>query len=220
MNKIEVIIYGINHQAQQLKVLLEKEGETDVIGFVVDRPYKNCNNLLGLPVFEFEMLEDIFPPDNVQIVLSFGYKNMVQNRMEKFIGCKGKGYTLYTYVSKYALVYTNEIGEGSIVYPKCFLAPHSKIGKGCFLENGVSVAHDTVLGDFVFCAPGANICGDIKIENNCFIGASSTVAGAITLGRRTLVAAGAVCLKSTDESTICFPGKPVYFVDRIPENFI
>lgn len=216
----KVIIYGINHQAQQLKALLEVEAETQVCGFTVDKAYKKSDMLLGLPVCEFEKVETLYPPAEFEIVLSFGYKNMIKNRAEKYKACKNKGYALYTYISKHALVYTEDVGEGSIIYPGCFIAPFTKIGKGCFLENSCSVAHHTVVGDFVFCGPGANICGDVTVSEYCFLGAGSVVAGPIHLGRRTLVAAGAVCLKDTPEGTVCFPSKSVYVNDREPEEWI
>ena len=216
----KVIIYGINHQAQQLKVLLEHDGQVEVCAFVVDEDYKKSDSLLGIPVYDFETIELNFSPKKYQVVLSFGYKNMVKNREQKYYACKNKGYTLYTYLSKDACIYSDAIGEGTIVYPNCYIAPHTRIGKGCFLENGVSIAHDSKLDDFIFCAPRVNICGDNVIQSNCFLGAGCIVAGDITLQKRSLVAAGAVCLRDALEGTICFQPKTVYTRDKIPEDLI
>lgn len=220
MGKAKVLIYGISHQAQQLKVLLDHDGQAEVCAFLVDKDYRKEDVLLGIPVHDFESIELDFSPEYYQIVLSFGYKNMVKNRQQKYLECKKKGYTLYTYLSKDAYIYSKSIGEGTIVYPNCFIAPHVHIGKGCFLENSVSIAHDSKLDDFIFCAAKANICGDNIIESNCFLGAGCIVAGAVTLKKRTLVAAGAVCLKNTSEGTVCFPPKTVYMCDMIPEDLI
>ncbi len=220
MNKKKVIIYGVNHQAQQLKILLEEEGEAEVCAFTVDKEYRKEDILLGLPVYEFENIEKLFSPEKFEIVLSFGYRNMIKNREEKFYCCKKKGYTLYTYISKRALVYTSDIGEGSLIYPECFIAPFTRIGRGCFLENGTSIAHHSILDGFIFCAPRTNVCGDVTIESNCFLGAGCIVAGGANLKRRTLVAAGAVLLKDTVEAEICFPQKTVKIADKIPERYI
>lgn len=220
MSKKKVIIYGVSHQAKQLKAYLEEEGAAEVCAFTVDREYKKEDRLLGLPVYEFEGIECLFPPEGFEVVLSFGYRNMIKNREEKFHQCKRKGYTIYTYISKNALVYTRDIGEGSLIYPACFIAPFTRIGKGCFLENGTSIAHDTILDNFVFCAPRANICGDVMIESNCFLGAGCVVAGIAHLKKRTLVSAGAVLLKDTEEAEICFPQKSVILGDKTPENYI
>lgn len=216
----KLIIYGINHQAEQLYIYLQQREDVKVDAFIVDQDYKKKDSLLGLPVSVFEEATRLYPPDEYQIVLSFGYKNMVKNRQQKFELCKNKGYTIYTFVSEDAKVYSGEVGEGSIIYPNAFVAPFVKIGKGCFLENSVSVAHHSVVGDFCFLAPRATVCGDTKIGTNCFLGANCTVAGSLHLSSRTLVSAGAFLKRNTDEGSVCFPGKSTVLNNRIPEDFI
>ena len=218
--KPKVIIYGISHQAQQLKYLLEAENAADICAFVVDAEYNTTNEILGLPVYNFEGIEQFFPPDMYMIVLSFGYRNMVKNRQEKFMACKEKGYQLYTYISNKATVLTEQIGEGSLVYPMCFIAPFVSLGKGNFLENGTSIAHHTEIKDFCFFAPNTSICGDVKIESNCFFGSNCTVAGSAHIEERTLVAAGAVLLKSTRNGAICFAPRSYLTTKKEPEKYI
>lgn len=218
--KPKVLIYGINHQAEQLFRLLNQDKTAKVCGFVVDEGYKKFEYLHGLKVYEFsEMLKD-FSPSKYQIVLSFGYKNMVKNRQEKYEKCKKYGYGIFTYVSKNAIVYSDEIGEGSIIYPYVYLAPFTRIGKGCFLENGASIAHHSCCDDFVFVAPNAVICGDTHIESNCFIGSNAVVTNSIVLKSRTMVAAGAKLSKSTDSGTVCFPAKVCVNRTEAPEKYI
>ena len=216
----KVIIYGINHQAQQLKCFLEFEQQAEVCAFVVDAAYKKGDELLGLPVYEFENVEQIFSPKEYQILLSFGYRNMVKNREDKYFLCKEKGYQLFTYISKDAIVYSVEIGEGSLIYPRCFLEPFTKIGKGVFVDAGVFIGHNTVVEDFCFFAPNATVCGDIHIESNCFLGANCTVANQGVVRSRTLVAAGAVLTKEVDEGTICLAAKAITTHQFFPEDFI
>lgn len=218
--KQKVIIYGVSHQAQQLSVYLREDGLVDVCAFVVDSAYKKIDELLDLPVYDFESVSDRFPPEEYQIVLSFGYKNMVKNRQEKYNACKELGYTLYTYISKKSDVYSDEIGEGTIIYPHVFLAPFTKIGKGCFIENSVSVAHNTSIGDFCFLAPCAVVCGDNEIGSNCFLGTNSTINNALHVANRTLVAAGAVLSKDTTEGTICFAPRCSLDSETEPETLI
>lgn len=211
----KLVIYGINHQAQQLYSYILQEKGIKAEAFVVDRAYKEKDKLLGLPVYEFEDVVHRFPPSEYQILLSFGYKNMVKNRQEKFELCKKLGYTLYTFISEKAVVYTDNIGEGSIIYPNVFVAPFVKIGKGCFLENSVSVSHHSIIDDFCFLAPKATICGDVQIEANCFLGANS-----LHLANRTLVSAGAFLNRDTKEGNICFYGSKDIVCDYEPEKFI
>lgn len=216
----KVIIYGINQQAQQIKAYIEQENSAEISAFVVDAEYKTCEELLGLPVYTFEDAPNVFPPDEYEVVLSFGYRNMVKNREEKFYACKGLGYTLYTFISKKADIYTENIGEGCIIYPNVFLAPFTKIGRGVFLENGVSIAHHTQIGDFVFCAPCVVICGNVLIGANCFLGANCTVVNSLKISERTLVSAGARIAKDTEEGSICWHAKADTTTDLLPEEYI
>ena len=137
----QIIIYGINMQAQALCKMITQEQQAKVCAFVVDSAYKKTDELLGLPVYEAEKMKELFHPEQYKVCLSFGYKNMVRNREEKFRQCKQCGYTIYTFISKNAHVYTSDIGEGCNIYPGTTIMPFVKIGEGCFIEAGCTIAH-------------------------------------------------------------------------------
>lgn len=218
--KPRVLIYGTNHQAEQLFALLKKEKVAKVCGFIVDEGYKRSDYLLGKKVYEYNEMKRKFSNKKYQIILSFGYKNMVKNRQEKFEKCKNDGYKLFTYVSRNATVYAEKIGEGCIIYPHVYIAPFVNIGDGCFFEAGVTIAHHSKCGNFVFFAPNAVICGDTNIESNCFIGANAVVTNALVLKERTLVAAGAKVSHSTECGMMCFPAKTYIKQEGEPEEYI
>ena len=219
MEQKRVLIYGINQQAQQLFYLISEDKAAEIYGFVVDGGYKKEDVLLGKKVYEFLEIRKLFSPKEYQIVLSFGYKNMVKNREEKFLKCKENGYCMFTYISKKAIVYAETVGEGSIIYPGVFLAPFTKIGKGSFLENGVSIAHHSCCGDFCFFAPNAVVCGGTEIGSHCFLGANSVVTNGLKLSQRTLVSAGAKLSKDTAEGSVCFPARGKVTTEIVPEHF-
>lgn len=219
MEQDKVLIYGINQQAQQLFYLISEDRAAEICGFVVDEGYKKENRLLGKKVYEFPEMKKLFSAEEYQMVLSFGYKNMVKNREEKFLKCKKNGYHLFTYISKKATVYAEAVGEGSIIYPGVFLAPFTKVGEGCFLENGVSIAHHSCCGSFCFFAPNAVVCGGTEIGDYCFLGANSVVTNGLKLSKRTLVSAGAKLSKDTVEGSVCFPARGKITTERVPEEY-
>lgn len=197
----KILIYGINKQAQQLYYYLSMEGERQVTAFIVDRDYKKDEILLGLPVYCFEDIESIFPNDEYEILLSFGYKNMVRNRQEKHKLCKEKGYDIASFISKDAKVYTKQIGEGVIIYPNTVVAPFVSIGDGCFIEISCSIAHNTQVGEFNFFAPGVTISGDIKIGKNNFFGCGSVITAGVSIEDLVVVGAGVCVTKSLECNT-------------------
>lgn len=218
--KQKILIYGINQQAQQLYQLIKEENAAEICGFIVDEGYKKSEFLFGKRVYEFNKMLKKKSPQKYQIVLSFGYKNMVKNRQKKYNKCCAHGYSLFTYISKRAVVYTKNIGEGSIIYPNVFLGPFTSIGKGCFLENGVSIAHHSQCGDFVFFAPNGVVCGGTIIKDNCFVGANAVITNGLRIAERTLVSAGAKLSQSTETGTICFPAKGFLTQEKEPEVYI
>lgn len=206
-NRTPVIIYGINRQAQQLCHYLQSEQEVQLLGFMIDKEYKSCDTLLGRPVYESNLAFKKFSPSQTQILLSFGYVNMVRNRESFFWQCKERGYTLFTYISRDARVYTDQIGEGTIVYPGCVIAPFVTIGRGCFIGIGVTIEHHCVIDEFCFIATRAALCGEVHIGKNCFLGANCTVINTVSLAERTLVGAGAIVTKNTKTSDVLFPAR-------------
>ena len=195
----KIIIYGTNLQAQQLKAYIEEEWGQTIAGFVVDREYKKQEKLLDRPVVCFENILKIFPPEYYQIILSFGYKNMVRNRKEKYDRCKCLGYTVPSFISKNANVYTTHIGEGTIIYPGVTIGPYVKIGLGNFFEISTTIAHHTEIGDFNFFAPKVAVSGNVTIGDHCFFGISSVILNNICVADLSLIGAGVVLDCDTKE---------------------
>lgn len=186
-----IAIYGINQQAQVLHRLIEDEKCGGAVCYVVDKEYKKTDTLHKLPVLTFEEFIQQFSSDQCSICLSFGYKNMVKNREEKFYKCKEAGYEIYSFISKNANVYTASIGEGCIIYPGTTIMPFAEIGKGTFIESGVVIAHHTRIGSFNFIAPGAHFCGAVTTGKNCFIGGAAEIVNSVSLADGVFVGAGA-----------------------------
>ncbi len=188
----KLIIYGINQQAQQLKYFIENDQLGNIEAYTVDRDFKKIEFLDGIPVVCFEDILQLYNPNEYEIVLSFGYNKMMDVRKEKYELCKSKGYKIFTYVSKDAKVYTQSIGEGTIIYPNVVLSPNTIIGICNFFEVSVTIAHNTIIGNFNFFAPNATVSGNTNIGNNCFFGISSIVFNNLKISDYTLVGAGAI----------------------------
>ncbi|MDR3156983.1 MAG: acetyltransferase [Lactobacillales bacterium] len=194
-----ILIYGISQEAQQIKYYLDLEKQKKVVAFVVDRDYMKTKTLLGLPVIEFENITQVYPQDKYSIIISFGYKNMVRNRQKKFEQVRNLGYKILSFISNKAHVFTDEVGEGTIIFPGVVIEPFVRIGKGNFFESSVTIAHHSQIGNFNYFSPGATVCGDTNIKDNCFLGAGSVVGNSLTMEPLTCVGAGCTITKSTNE---------------------
>lgn len=215
----KIIIYGINQQAQQLYYYLNAELPGRAEAFTVDRDFFQEEMLLGKPVIPFEDVESKYPPTEYCILLSFGYKNMMRNREEKYWNCKKRGYEIVNFISKDAKVYTSDIGEGVIIYPNCVIAPFVKIGNGCFFETSCTIAHHSQIGKFNFFAPGVTTGGAVKIGNNCFFGISAVIASCRKINDMSVIGAGVTVTNDVETETVLRHVEALQ-LSRKPEKYI
>ena len=214
----KMLIYGINQQAQQICHYLLQEGYC-VEAFCVDKAYYRDAVLMGKPVVYFEGIREKYPPDMYDMILSFGYKNMVANRQEKYILCQKLGYHMPTFISRDAYVYTDAIGKGVIIYPNVVVEPFVKIGDGCFIESSCSIGHHSMIGNFNFFALGVTTGGGTIIENNCFFGLSSTIASGKKIADRSIIGAGVCVTTDIVQGTVLRHSEAVK-LSREPEYYI
>lgn len=186
---MKVIIAGINELSTVLHRSLKKEGIHEVCAFTVDKQYIKEDTIEGLPVIDFEELSSHYKMDEYEIALTLGYKKMNDVRKSFYGRCKEKGYRLFTYISPSAIVYSDDIGEGSLIYPGAYVGPYVKLGHANIVHMMVCISHHINIGDFNFFAGGSMIGGDVAIGSNCFIGMQNTIKNGISIGDRVLVGA-------------------------------
>lgn len=103
-----------------------------------------------------------------------------------------------------------ELGPGAVVFDRCTLTTHVRIGAHTHLNVGCAVQHDSVLGDAVQVSPGVFVNGDCRIGDAVFLGTGAIVTRGTTVGERARVGAGAVVLDDVA------PGSTVVGVPAAP----
>ena len=102
------------------------------------------------------------------------------------------------------------IGKNCRIGQNCSLGPEVKIGDGCKIQNNVSIYKGVELEDNVFCGPSA-VFTNVKtprtfidrskefnatlVKKGATIGANATILCGNTIGKYSLIAAGAVVIK-------------------------
>lgn len=209
----KIIIVGTSELSMCFFRSLKYEKEYEVVAFTVNKEYITNNDIEGIPVVPFEKLSQTLNMSECEIALTVGYKKMNDIREYFYNECKRQGYKILTYISPKATVYTDIIGEGTLIYPGTYIGPYCEIGIANIIHMQVCVSHHIKTGNFNFFAGGTMIGGDVEIGSNCFIGMDNTIRNGIQIGDRVLIGAKNFVSKSL-RSKFAFIGtesdKPLY----------
>lgn len=188
MDTKRVVILGVTMFSAEVCEILRRAG-TEVAGFTVDTEYLKEDKFCNLPVYPFESIGQYVDVKSVEFVLTIGYSGMNDHRESKYLRCKEMGYNVFTYVSDKAIVYTEKIGEGSLILPGSYVGPFCEIGKCTIIRPGTVLAHHDMIGDFNWLADGCTLGGGVRIDNHCFLGLGTTVRNEINLADYTFTGA-------------------------------
>lgn len=195
-----VVIFGLGSYARVAKIYLDNDSPYQVVAYTANAEYITEKSLLHTPIVPFEELLSSHPPDDYQLLIAMGARNMNNDRARIYQECKSMGYEFVTYVNSKAIQWGEvEVGENTFIFESNVLQPFVKIGNNTVLWSGNHIGHDVAIGDNVFIASHAVISGHVAIGNNCFIGVNATFVDGITIAPYTLVGAGAFITRNTEE---------------------
>ncbi len=195
--KSKIIIWGTSQYSLFLYQTLKRENCDEVVAFTLHKKFITSKEIESLPVIPFEDIDDYVDMNECKIALTIGYKKLNDNRKKIYDECKMKGYKLFTYISKNAMCYSDDIGEGAIILPGSYIGPYVKVGIACCIHIDVWLSHNITVGDFTYIAGGTMIGGTCIIGKNCFIGMSCTLKNGIHVGDRTFLGADSYLADNT-----------------------
>lgn len=193
----QYVIFGDSAFAERIHkyISLEKVGE--VLCFTNEESFIARNEINGLPVVAFERLPELYDIKDFELLICIGYAQMNQLREKIYHMCKNKGYKIGTWISKTALIYSEDIQEGNIIMPGTLIGPTCSIGKCNVIASRVCISHDSLIGNFNFISSAVTTGGFVNIGSNTFIGLNATIRDGITIEDYTLVGAASNILIST-----------------------
>jgi sugar O-acyltransferase (sialic acid O-acetyltransferase NeuD family) len=206
----DVVIFGLGELAQLAYYYLKNDSAYNVVGFTVDEQYRKQDTWLGLPVANFESVEDVYSPEETGMFVALGYNQLNKSRKQKCQAAKAKGFSLVSYLSSRAAICPNaKIGENCMIMENVTVQPFVTIGDGVILCNGAQIAHHTAIGDYCFIAASAVVGGLTAVAACCFVGMNATIRDKISVGEASLIGAGAIVLEDA-------PAGSAYLVEATP----
>jgi len=109
-------------------------------------------------------------------------------------------------ISKYA-----EIGIDCIICCNSFISTNTKIGSHISINPGCGIGHNTIINDYASIYWSVILSGNVCINEGCEIGSMADVLPKITVGKWSIIGAGAVVACDIPENctAVGVPAKPI-----------
>ncbi|MCS6961840.1 MAG: acetyltransferase [Deltaproteobacteria bacterium] len=205
-----VIVFGLRDIAELAWFYITRQSNDKVVAFTVHSSYKTCSEFCGLPVVEFENLEENFNAEEFLLFAPLSPRNMNRDREKVYLEGKKKGYRFYTFISPHATVLTSSIGENCFIFEDNTIQPFVEIGNNCIFWSGNHIGHHSKIEDHVFFSSHVVLSGHCHVCPYCYFGVNSTIRNHLTIAEGTCVAMAACITKNTEPWTIYIgvPAKP------------
>jgi sugar O-acyltransferase (sialic acid O-acetyltransferase NeuD family) len=210
----KLVLFGAGPFASLAWYSLVHDSPYEVTGFTVDGAYRDSDQLHGLPLADFETVEQRFDPADHAMLLPLSSKRMNGLRKERLETARAKGYRIASYVSSRAMIWPDlEVRENVIVFEGAIIQPFSSLGADTVIRSGCHVSHHALIGEHCFLAPRACLGGGVTVGARSFIGLNATVRDGVTIGEGCLIAAGAVVTADTQPGGL-YMGVPAKLAAR------
>lgn len=201
-----LVIFGTGDIARLAHRYFSRDSEHEVVAFTVDEAYRAADTFLDLPLVPFEGVERRYPPDGYGMFIALSYAQMNRLRAERYARAKQLGYVLPSYVSSHCTFLTDEpLGDNCFILEDNTVQPFVSIGSNVVLWSGNHIGHDSVIEDHCFVSSHVVISGHVRVGAYSFLGVNATLAHRVQVAPRTLVGAGAVIAKDTEEAAVYVP---------------
>lgn len=211
----KLIIFGKGAIAQIAKDYFTNDSNYDVTCFTLDKEYIDADHYEGLPMVPFSEIEKTFSPIEYDMFIALSYSQMNKLRERKYHEAKKKGYHLVSYISSKCTYLTKfKCGENCFILEDNTIQPYVQIGNNVILWSGNHIGHHSIIHDHCFVSSHVVVSGHCIIESNCFIGVNATIGHKIRIAKETLLGAGVVITKDTEDQRVYVASKPIMLEKR------
>lgn len=209
----DLVVIGAGNFGREVVQIIEDinqdKREWNFLGFIDETVEKHGTLINGIPVLgSFDWLEQRFAGP-VYAVCAIG------NTKDK--------YTLIKKASAYGVDFCNlihprakiskfvDMGVGCIICFNTFVSVNIKIGNHVSINPGCGIGHDTIIDDYSTLYWNVTLSGNVRINEGCEIGSNAVVIPKRTIGKWSILGAGAVVVRDLPENctAVGVPAKPI-----------
>lgn len=209
------IIFGTASFAEVVYFYLSKDSEYEVVAFSATADSQHQDRFCGLPVAQFETLQQSHPPDDHHLFVAVGYRQLNRVRERFCREAKTKGYKLLSYVCSKATHWgETNVGENVFIFEDNTIQPFCSIGDGTVLWSGNHIGHHASIGSYTFISSHVVVSGHCRIGSHCFLGVNATISEAVSVGDRNIIGPNALIQKDTESDAVYVSER----TEKFPKN--
>lgn len=196
--KMKCVIAGAREDghAKVVYEILSAMGIYDVVGFVDDDPSRNGRLIRDKPVLG--KLDDI-PHLITKFQIDGGIAAIGNNVQRRMLSDRLAGYGLELINAIHPTVHLDSdvrIGKGCYIGQGVIVVTGTVIGNAVNIHTGATIDHDNIIGDGANLSPGVHTAGRVNIGKDVFLGTGTVVIPDVVVGEGVIAGAGTVIINN------------------------
>ncbi|HSZ87278.1 MAG TPA: hypothetical protein VK787_14700 [Puia sp.] len=201
--KKDLIIFGIGKISEVVFYYATEECGFNVKAFCVDEKYKVDETFHGLPVLDFNNVQNEYSPAEYDMFVAIGYHDLNSVREIKCREAIEKGYKLVSVISPHARLPLNvTIGWNCFIMPPALIHPCVEIRNNIFIFSGAMVAHHSVIDDNCWLTSCCNVSGNVHVGANTFLAVNATIGHSVKIGKKCFLGANSLTVKDLEDEKV------------------
>jgi len=195
----KVVIFGNTNMSKMIFYDAAGRSDFEIACFTVDKDYMDCSEFMGLPLVDFAIVTDLYPPEEYDMLAVLSGYSRMRDKEKLYLRAKGKGYRMRNYISSRVDITPDvTMGDNNIILAMAHIGIGGIMGDNNMIRQNVYLGHDFVMGSNNVIGPGCTLGGNCVIKNTCYFGLGATVLDHMVIEEETLVGAGSVIIKNTE----------------------
>ncbi len=211
----KIVILGAGGFGREVKALIDqinKQKPTYLLEGFYDDDKNLPNKINGVPLLG-NLNTLLKRKENLSIALGIGVPKIKKKLVGKLKSSNNFSYPSLIHPSVIIGEDNINIEKGVIICAGNILTCDILIEKFVTLNLYCTTGHDTKINSFSSFMPSVNISGEVTIESCVYVGTGAKIINQLSIGKNTIVGAGAVVSKSLPANctAVGIPAKPIKF---------
>lgn len=200
--KEKIVIIGTSSTAYEVYEFIKGYDLYDVVGFAVDKQYKAMDVFCGLPVFELDILHEVYKKEDIKLFVAILWNRLNADRRYLYERLKAEGYNFVNLISPTARIRGALLGDNCWIHDYVVIQPGAKIAEDNMFMAFSLVGASSQIGAHCFMGTKSTVAGGCKIGEQCFIGINCTIFDDTNIGKKCVLGACSVVKRNIKDYSV------------------